>query len=102
MSRRASRPRARGAVVSPGAAFGLGLDEQEEPVSLGLKGSVSDFEGGAEYRSVGKRFERLVSGPPSQRDREGTELWIAQRLAPVRRALSRPTPPEHADAEPAL
>ena len=51
-----------GPVVSPGAAFGLGLDEQEEPVSLGFKGSISDFEGGAEYRSVGKRFERLVNG----------------------------------------
>ena len=30
-----------GPMVAPGAAFGLGLDEQEEPVSLGLKGSIS-------------------------------------------------------------
>ena len=66
----------------PGAAFGLGLDEQEEPVSLGLKGSISDFEGGAEYRSVGKRFERLVNGPPSQRDREGTEVWVGAAAGP--------------------
>ena len=78
-----------GPVVSPGAAFGLGPEEQEEPVSLGLKGSVSDFEGGAEYRSVGKRLERLVSGPASQRDREGTEVWVVQRLGLVRLRLSQ-------------
>jgi hypothetical protein len=91
-----------GPVVSPGAAFGLGLDEQEEPVSLGLKGSVSDFEGGAEYRSVGKRFERLVSGPPSQRDREGTELWVAQRLGLVRLRLSQSDLSDNVDRNPAL
>ena len=78
-----------GPVVSPGAAFGLGLDEKEEPVSLGFKGSISDFEGGAEYRSVGKRFERLVNGPPSQRDREGTEVWVAQRLGLLRLRVSQ-------------
>ncbi|HJR03096.1 MAG TPA: hypothetical protein VKA83_15785 [Methylomirabilota bacterium] len=91
-----------GPVVSPGAAFGLGLEEQEEPVSLGLKGSVSDFEGGAEYRSVGKRLERLVSGPPSQRDREGTELWVAQRLGLVRLRLSQSDLSDNVDRNPAL
>jgi len=91
-----------GPVVSPGAAFGLGLEEQEEPVSLGLKGSISDFEGGAEYRSVGKRFERLVSGPASQRDREGTELWIAQRLGVVRLRVSQSELADNVDRNPAL
>jgi hypothetical protein len=91
-----------GPVVSPGAAFGLGLEEQEEPVSLGLKGSISDFEGGAEYRSVGKRFERLVSGPASQRDREGTELWVAQRLGLVRLRLSQSELADNVDRDPAL
>ncbi len=91
-----------GPVVSPGAAFGLGLEEQEEPVSLGLKGSVSDFEGGAEYRSVGKRFERLVSGPASQRDREGTELWVAQRLGLVRLRVSQSELADNVDRNPAL
>lgn len=91
-----------GPVVSPGAAFGLGLEEQEEPVSLGLKGSVSDFEGGVEYRSVGKRFERLVTGPASQRDREGTELWVAQRLGLVRLRLSQSELADNVDRDPAL
>ena len=91
-----------GPVVSPGAAFGLGLEEQEEPVSLGLKGSVSDFEGGAEYRSVGKRLERLVSGPASQRDREGTEVWVAQRLGLVRLRLSQSDLADNVDRNPAL
>jgi hypothetical protein len=91
-----------GPVVSPGAAFGLGLEEQEEPVSLGLKGSVSDFDGGAEYRSVGRRLERLVSGPASQRDREGTELWVAQRLGLVRLRLSQSELADNVDRNPAL
>ena len=91
-----------GPVVSPGAAFGLGLDEQEEPVSLGLKGSISDLEGGAEYRSVGRRLERLVSGPASQRDREGTEVWVAQRLGLLRLRLSQSDLTDNVDRNPAL
>ena len=91
-----------GPMVSPGAAFGLGLDEQEEPVSLGFKGSLSDFEGGAEYRSVGKRLERLVNGPPSQRDREGTEVWVAQRLGLLRLRLSQSDLSDNVDRNPAL
>jgi hypothetical protein len=91
-----------GPVVAPGAAFDLGLDEQEEPVSLGLKGSISDFEGGAEYRSVGRRLERLVSGPPSQRDREGTEVWVAQRLGVLRLRLSQSDLADNVDRNPAL
>ena len=82
--------------------FGLGLDEQEEPVSLGLKGSISDLEGGAEYRSVGRRLERLVSGPPSQRDREGTEVWVAQRLGLLRLRLSQSDLTDNVDRNPAL
>jgi hypothetical protein len=100
----ASRPEGRlgyGPVVSPGAAFGLGLEEQEEPVSLGLKGSVSNFESGAEYRSVGKRFERLVTGPASQRDREGTELWVAQRLGLLRLRVSQSELADNVDRNPA-
>jgi hypothetical protein len=91
-----------GPVVAPSAAFGLALDEQEEPVSLGLKGSINDFEGGAEYRSVGKRLERLVSGPPSQRDREGTEVWVAQRLGLLRLRLSQSDLADNVDRNPAL
>jgi hypothetical protein len=91
-----------GPVVAPGAAFDLALEEREEPVSLGLEGGIQGFEGGAEYRSVGKRLERLVSGPPSQRDREGTEVWVAQRVGLLRFRLSQSDLADNVDRNPAL
>ncbi|MGH7315629.1 MAG: hypothetical protein ACREJS_05145 [Candidatus Rokuibacteriota bacterium] len=91
-----------GPAVAPGAAFGLGLDEQEEPVSLGLKGTLVDFEGGAEYRSVGKRLERLVTGSAAHRDKEGTEVWVAQRLGRLRLRLSQSDLSDNVDRNPAL
>lgn len=91
-----------GPVVAPGAAFGLGLEDQEEPVSLGLKGSISDLEGGVEYRSVGRRLERLVSGAPSHRDREGTEVWVSQRLGLMKLRLSQSELADNVDRNPAL
>ena len=91
-----------GPVVAPGAAFDLALEEGEEPVSLGMKGGIEGFEAGAEYRSVGKRLERLVSGPPSQRDREGTEVWVAQRLGLLRLRLSQSDQADNVDRNPAL
>ena len=90
-----------GPVVAPGA-FDLALEESEEPISLGLKGGIQGFEGGAEYRSVGKRLERLVSGPASQRDREGTEVWVAQRLGVLRLRLSQSDLADNVDRNPAL
>jgi hypothetical protein len=91
-----------GPVVVPGAAFDLALEEREEPVSLGLKGGINGLEGGVEYRSVGKRLERLVSGPPGQRDREGTEVWVAQRLGIVRLKLSQSDLTDNVDRNPVL
>jgi hypothetical protein len=91
-----------GPVVAPGAAFGLGIEDQEEPVSLGLKGSISDLEGGVEYRSVGRRLERLVSGAPSHRDREGTEVWVSQRLGLLKLRLSQSELADNVDRNPAL
>ena len=101
----ASRPEGTlgyGPVVAPGAAFDLDLEEREEPVSLGLKGGIEGFEGGAEYRSVGRRLERLVSGPASQRDREGTEVWVAQRMGILRLKLSQSDLTDNVDRNPAL
>jgi hypothetical protein len=91
-----------GPVVAPGSAFDLALEEREEPVSLGLKGGIQGFEGGAEYRSVGKRLERLVSGPASHRDREGTEVWVAQRMGLLRLRLSQSDLTDNVDRNPAL
>lgn len=91
-----------GPVVAPGAPFDLALEEREEPVSLGLKGAIDAFEAGAEYRSVGRRLERLVSGPASQRDREGTEVWVSQRLGILRLRVSQSDLTDNVDRNPAL
>jgi hypothetical protein len=91
-----------GPVVAPGAPFDLALEEREEPVSFGLKGGFEGFETGAEYRSVGRRLERLVSGPSAQRDREGTEVWVAQRLGIMRLRLSQSDLTDNVDRNPAL
>lgn len=93
-----------GPATAPGAAFGLGLDDPEEPVSLGFKGELGGLglEGGAEYRSVGKRLERVVTGPASQKDREGTEVWLAQRLGLLRLKISQSDLSDNVDRDPAL
>ncbi len=93
-----------GPATAPGAAFGLGLDDPEEPVSLGFKGELAGLglEGGAEYRSVGKRLDRVVAGPASQKDREGTEVWLAQRLGLLRLKLSESDLSDNVDRDPAL
>ena len=93
-----------GPATAPGAAFGLGLDDPEEPVSLGFKGALGGLglEGGAEYRSVGKRLDRVVTGPASQKDREGTEVWVAQRLGLLRLKVSQSDLSDNVDRDPAL
>jgi hypothetical protein len=99
-----------GAGASPDAGQGFGpaaapsrlIDEQEEPVSLGFKGELAGLEAGAEYRSVGKRLERVVAGPASQKDREGTEVWLAQRLGLLRLQLAQSDLSDNVDRNPAL
>jgi hypothetical protein len=93
-----------GPVTAPGAAFGVGLDDQEEPVSLGFKGQLGTLglEGGADYRSVGKQLERVVPGPASQKDREGTETWLAQRLGVLRLQVSQSELSDNVDRDPSL
>lgn len=86
----------------PAAAASLGIADQEEPISLGFKAELNGLEGGAEYRSVGKRLERVVAAPASQRDREGTEVWVAQRLGLLRFKLSQSDLSDNVDRNPAL
>jgi hypothetical protein len=97
----ASRPDA-GLGYGPAAAASLGLDDQEEPISLGFKTELNGLEGGADYRSVGKRLEPIVSVPASQRDREGTEVWVAQRLGRLRFKLSQSDLSDNVDRNPAV
>lgn len=91
-----------GPLVAPGSPLGLGVDDPEEPVSLGVNGQLGGFEGGAEYHSVGKRLERVVAGPPSQQDREGTEVWLAQRMGLLRLKLSQSDLSDNVDRDLAL
>lgn len=97
----ASRPDA-GLGFGPAAASSLGIDDQEEPISLGFKGELAGLEGGAEYRSVGKRMERVVAGPASQKDTEGTEVWLAQRMGLLRLKLAQSDLSDNVDRNPAL
>ena len=99
-SRGGGRPDA-GVGFGPAGAT-LGIDDREEPISLGFKGELGDFEAGAEYRSVGKRLERVVTGPASQKDKEGTEVWLAQRLGLLRLKVSQSDLSDNVDRNLAL
>jgi len=96
-----SRPDA-GLGFGPAAASSLGIDDQEEPIWLGFKGELAGLGGGAEYRSVGKRMERVVAGPASQKDTEGTEVWLAQRMGLLRLKLAQSDLSDNVDRNPAL
>jgi hypothetical protein len=91
-----------GPAAAPGAT--VGPDDAEEPVSLGFKSQLDTLglEGGADYRSVGKRLERVVPGPASQKDREGTEVWIAQRVGVLRLQVSQSALSDNVDRDPSL
>ena len=78
------------------------FDETEEPAALGVKGEAGDFEAGAQYRSVGKRLDRLVGAPTALRDREGHEVWMAQRLGLLKVRLSDSELTDNVDRNPAL
>jgi hypothetical protein len=66
----------------------MDLDESREPASLEVTARVGGFEAGTQYRSAGKRLEGLIQAPASYRDREGHEVWVAQRFGPLRLRLA--------------
>jgi hypothetical protein len=88
--------------VSTNLPDGTGTFDGPEPASLGIKGEVEGFEAGVQYRSVGRRLERLVGGPPSLKDREGYELWAAQRLGLFKLRISDSELTDNVDRNPAL
>jgi hypothetical protein len=89
--------------VSTNVPDGTGtFDGISEPAALGIKGEVEGFEAGVQYRSVGKRLERLVGGPSSLKDREGYELWAAQRLGLFKLRISDSELTDNVDRNPAL
>jgi hypothetical protein len=78
------------------------LDDPHAPASLGVRGEVEGFEAGIQYRSVGKRLERLIGAPAALKDREGHELWIAQQLGLLKLRLSDSELTDNVDRSPAL
>ena len=96
-----ARPDA-GLGYGPAAAASLGIEDRDEPVSLGFKAQLNGLEGGAEYRSVGRHLEPVVAGPVSQRDREGTEVWVAQWLGLLRLKVSQSDLTDNVDRNPIL
>jgi hypothetical protein len=72
----------------------------DDPVSIGLRGTLGDFELGAEYRSVGKRLERVLRD--GRRDQETAQVWLARRFGPMRLKLSQAELSDNVDKNPAL
>lgn len=79
-----------------------GVDDTHGPASLAVTTRVGGFEAGVQYRSVGKRLERLIGGPAALRDREGHEVWVAQRLGVLRFRLADSELTDNVDRNPAL
>jgi hypothetical protein len=78
------------------------FDDEHEPTSLGIKLQAGSFETGVEYRSAGKRFERLVRARVGFRDQEGQEGWVAQRFGLLRVRLATSELSDNVDRDPAL
>lgn len=78
------------------------FDGAHEPASLGVKGEIGGFEAGTQYRSVGKRLDRLIGAPAALKDREGHEMWVGQRLGLLRLRLSDSELTDNVDRNPAL
>jgi hypothetical protein len=78
------------------------LEDPHSPASLGVKGQVEGFEAGIQYRSVGKRLDRLIRPPAALKDREGHELWVAQKLGLLKLRLSDSELTDNVDRSPAL
>jgi hypothetical protein len=83
-----------------GRGLALTLDESRDPAAVGIKGQLGGFEIGAEYRSLGKRLERVLRVP--QKDQEGSEVWLAQQLGNFRLRLSESKLSDNVDRSPAL
>jgi hypothetical protein len=75
-------------IVTEPVLPGPDSDEPHEPASLAITARVGGFEAGAQYRSAGKHLERLIKAPASYRDREGHEVWVAQRFGALRLRLA--------------
>jgi hypothetical protein len=60
------------------------------------------FEVGAQYTSLGKRLDRVVSGSRARKDQEGSEVWLARRFGLVRLRVSQSELADNVDRNPVL
>lgn len=81
---------------------GEALEDGHEPASVGAALQVGGFELGAQYRSSGTRLEGLVGVPSWVTDHEGHEVWVAQRLGPLRLQLADSELTDNVDRDPGL
>jgi hypothetical protein len=72
------------------------------PVGSGAAGEAGGFEIGAQYRSLGKRLDRVVDGTAAKRDQEGSEMWLARRFGVVRLRVSQSELSDNVDRNPVL
>jgi hypothetical protein len=89
------------AVVEPAPGI-RALNETYEPAATGITAVVGGFETGVQYRSAGKRLERLMGGRAGFKDREGHEVWVAQRFGVLRFRLADSALTDNVDRNPAL
>lgn len=89
-------------IRNPSAGLALALDDSYQPALLGIAGEVVGFEVGAQYRSLGKRLDRVVSGAWAKKDQEGSEVWLARRFGLVRLRLSQSELSDNVDRNPVL
>ena len=83
-------------------ALAPAVEDAYRPTFLRVTGEMAEFEMGAEYRALGKRLEPVVSVGPSRHDQEGSEVWLARRLGPLRLRLSQSDLTDNVDANPLL
>jgi hypothetical protein len=78
------------------------FEESCEPTLLGVAAESGGFEVGAQYTSLGKRLDRVVSGSRAQKDQEGSEVWLARRFGLVRLRVSQSELSDNVDRNPVL
>lgn len=87
--------------IEPGDPAGP-FEESQGPTALTLKGETDEVEIGLEYRSLGKRLERVVAPSSAKKDQEGHELWLARQLGLLRLRLGYSELTDNVDRNPAL
>jgi len=77
-------------------------DDAQDPIAIDLKLALEGFEVGVGHRSFGKRLDRAVTVPQVVKDRESSEVWLAQRVGVLGLKLAHSETSDNVDRDPAL